>query len=440
VYLYRLLLTLVAPLAALMALRQMVRGKETFADIQERFGAGLSSAPMLPGSTLWVHGASNGELTGARALIEDALARDERRGIIVTVNSVTARALVQSWGLDRVTVRLAPLDFKRTVHHFIACTQPDALVTIENEIWPNRFTQLARHGIPVIVVGARMSKKTLQVWQKYAPVLKNVSQLTLDAITALAAQDTESQNRIVALGLDPARLLPLFNLKSSVDVGTYVPLDVARLRASFHKNRTVLAASTHEGEDEIILESFAQLLKTHPDLRLVLAPRHPARADAIATLARTLDLDVARRSAGDAPETASVYLADTLGEMALWYALAGITVVGGSLVDHGGHTPFEPAQFGSVILHGPYVSNHAPAFDALDKAGGALKVTNATDLEATLDALLIAPSEAAKLAQSGSNALAQLRPSHTAQTAFWSALDEAILSRKVQSAQKHTRR
>lgn len=429
-FLYRLLLTLLAPLAALIALRQVLRGTESLSDIKERFGAGLASAPMLPGSTLWFHGASNGELTAGRALIEDALARDGSRHIIVTVNSVTARQLVQNWGLDRVKVRLAPLDFKRTVHHFIACTQPDALITIENEIWPNRFTHCAAHGIPVIVVGARMSQKTLEGWQKYAPVLRNMTRLTLGAITALAPQDTDSQDRLVALGLDAERVLPLFNLKSGVDATVALPEDAAQLRTSFHKDKTILAASTHDGEDEIILESFAHLRKSHPDLRLILAPRHPARADKIQALALTFGLDVSRRSAHEAPDAASVYLADTLGEMALWYALAGITFVGGSLVDNGGHTPFEPVQFGSIVVHGPFVSNHAQAFEALAQAGGALKVKNAADLETTLDALLVAPNEAAQLAQSGTQALAKLRTSATATAAFWSAVDDAIQLRK----------
>jgi 3-deoxy-D-manno-octulosonic-acid transferase len=325
---------------------------------------------------------------------------------------------------------------KRTVHHFIACTQPDLLLTIENEIWPNRFTQCAKNGIPVIIVGARMSEKTAQVWHKYAPALRGVTKLTWNAITALAPQDTASQERLVDLGLDPKCLLPLMNLKSGVDATTAPPADAAVLRATFHKDRTILAASTHDGEDESVLDCFVQLQKNHPDLKLVIAPRHPARAAAIAELATARGLSVARRSAGDTPMGASVYLADTLGEMALWYAVAGFSFVGGSLVDHGGHTPFEPAQFGSVILHGPYVSNHAVAFDALAQAGGAIKVRNAADLETTLDALLLAPNEAAALTLAASHALTQIRTSETATTAFWDSVDHAVQNRKTLSLQK----
>jgi 3-deoxy-D-manno-octulosonic-acid transferase len=150
-------------------------------------------------------------------------------------------------------------------------------------------------------------------------------------------------------------------------------------------------------------------------------------------------LNVSRRSADESPEDAPIYLADTLGEMSLWYALAGFTFVGGSLVDNGGHTPFEPVQFGSVVLHGPFVSNHAQAFEALAQAGGALKVKNATELEATLDALLVAPNEAAQLAQSGTKALAKLRTSDAATAAFWGAVDDAIQLRKEIPSQMRSR-
>jgi 3-deoxy-D-manno-octulosonic-acid transferase len=426
---YRLLLILLSPFAALLALRQIMRGKETFADVKERLGAGLDAAPVFPGKTLWFHGASNGELTGARSLIEQALARDERQHILVTVNSVSARAMVKKWDLNRVTVRLAPLDFKRTVHHFIACTQPDALISIENELWPHRFTLCAQNNVPVIVVGARMSQETAQAWQKYMPLLGGVAQATLNSIVALAPQDMPSQDRLVALGLDPAHLLPLMNLKSNVNATHTVPTDASEISTAFDKSKTLLAASTHEGEDDIVLAAFATLHQTHPDLKLILAPRHPARADAIAQAVEAAGLTVARRSAGQAPLDHPVYLADTLGEMALWYAVSGITLVGGSLKDHGGHTPFEPAQFGTVILHGPYVSNHAAAFAALDAAGGALLVRDADQLAAAVNALIYAPQNALHLAQTGTQALKKMRTSTEISTTFWDRVDALLAER-----------
>ncbi|RPE67032.1 3-deoxy-D-manno-octulosonic-acid transferase [Pacificibacter maritimus] len=427
---YRFLLVLIAPVATLLALRQILRGKETLADVKERLGAGLDAAPIYPGRTLWFHGASNGELTAARPLIEQALARDERQNIIVTVNSISARALVNLWDLDRVTVRLAPLDFKRTVHHFLTCTQPDALISIENELWPNRYTLCARYNVPVIVVGARMSEETAETWQKYQRILGGVTQATLQSITALAPQDKPSQDRLIALGLDPAHILPMMNLKSDVDATQSMPADASALSAAFDKSNTMLAASTHAGEDDIVLEAYASLTKLHPDLRLILAPRHPARADQIAKSVEAAGFRVARRSLGTPPASDSIYLADTLGEMALWYAVAGITLVGGSLVDRGGHTPFEPAQFGTVILHGPYVSNHADAFAALDAAGGALLVHDADQLTATVDALLLAPQYALELSQAGTLALQDIRTSQETSFAFWEKVEQIISQKR----------
>ncbi|WP_193217578.1 glycosyltransferase N-terminal domain-containing protein [Roseobacter sp. TSBP12] len=164
---YRLLLTALSPLFALLMLRQLLRGRERLSDLAERFGTDLSARPTSRAPMLWVHGASNGELTGARALIEEALRRAPDLEILVTTNTVTARKMVGDWALPRVTVRLAPFDLRPVLRRFIRATQPAALVSIENEIWPNRFALLARNAIPVIVAGARMSDRTAQRWKKW---------------------------------------------------------------------------------------------------------------------------------------------------------------------------------------------------------------------------------------------------------------------------------
>ena len=147
-------------------------------------------------------------------------------------------------------------------------------------------------------------------------------------------------------------------LKAAAALRDAAPLDTTGFPAFADRASTVLAASTHEGEDEAIVQGFAAARATRPDLRLILAPRHPRRGPRIAALLERAGLAHATRSAGEVPgPDSAVYLADTMGEMALWYRLAGITFVGGSLVDAGGHTPFEPAGAGSAILHGPHVGN-----------------------------------------------------------------------------------
>ncbi|WP_415182023.1 3-deoxy-D-manno-octulosonic acid transferase [Phaeovulum sp.] len=374
--LYRLFVSFAAPYMALRLLLRRMMGRGDAASVAERLG----TAPGLAGPLIWLHAASNGELASARALIEGVLRRDTSVRLLITTNTETGRALARSWRLPRTHAALAPLDHRLVLRRFLARTRPAVLVVVENELWPNRLTACAARAIPVVVVGARMSARSARRWG-WMPGLAGS---LLGAITALSAQDAGSEVRFAKLGLPADRLLPITNLKTAPDATP--PPEVAALRPHFPRATTVLAASTHEGEEEPVLAAFAQALKTNPARRLILAPRHPRRAAEIAALIARTGLHHTTRSNGESPGDAPVYLADTMGEMAIWYALAGITFVGGSLVDRGGHTPYEPAAFGSAIVHGPHVSNFHAAFDALDAAEAALPVT-APSLAAALEAL-----------------------------------------------------
>ncbi|MBW6419370.1 3-deoxy-D-manno-octulosonic acid transferase [Celeribacter sp. PS-C1] len=421
-FLYRFLLTLLSPLFALVLLRQLLRGRERLSDLVERFGADLKATSRSSTPLLWIHGASNGELTAARGLIEEALDRAPCLDILVTVNTVSARKMVAGWALPRVQTRLAPMDLQPVLKRFLAATRPSALVSLENEIWPNRFVMLARHDIPVIVAGARMSERTARRWGQMGALLGGTIRQTIAAITKLAAQDTASEQRLLQLGLPANALLPRMNLKSTVELATAPEAELTDLQNIFSRDKTLLAASTHAGEERPIVEAFQSLQKSHPDARLILAPRHPSRAETIATELTRAGLSFARRSKGDAPESAPIYLADTLGEMALWYRLAGITFVGGSLTDHGGHTPYEPVQFDTAILHGPHVSNHAAAYDALDRGNGALALADAAALAEAVSALMSEPERAKEMAAQAHVALIPLRETQLRQEAFWTAL------------------
>lgn len=323
-----------------------------------------------PGAAeIWLHGASLGELTSARPLIE-RLARD--RALIVTANSLTGRDMVRGWGLDS---RLAPFDAPGPLRRFLDAVRPKLALTVENELWPGRSAELARRGIPQIVIGARLSARSAARWSRLPWLIGPM----LDRIGGLSAQDADSEARLLSLGLRSGALLPRMNLKLLGPAAVMPPPD------SPLRDRTILAASTHEGEDAPLLDAYAALLANVPDLRLILAPRHPDRADAIAALIAARGLGFARRSLGgglDAP----LLLADSLGEMGRWYDAAGICFVGGSLVDKGGHTPWEPAAHCCAILHGPFVANAAGDYATLDAAGGA-EAVEAGDLARRIAAL-----------------------------------------------------
>ncbi|WP_128254501.1 3-deoxy-D-manno-octulosonic acid transferase [Falsirhodobacter deserti] len=370
--LYRLLMLLALPVLALVAWR---RG-----GLAER----LALRP-LPRGAVWVHGASNGELASARSVIA-ALAQEGP--VLVTCNNPTAKVLVGSWGLAGVTSRLAPLDawpvMRRVLRH-----DPKALVIVENELWPERILSCATR-MPVLMIGARMSDRSARRWARL-PLMRRM----LGAMSWVSAQDAASEARLKDLGLPARAIGPRMLLKASVAA------DDAPLPPMPHpREETLLAASTHPGEDEVMLDAFGAQSRFR---WLVIAPRHPVRGPDIEALAQARGLTVARRGAGAAP-SAQVYVADTLGEMGLWYRAAAVTVIGGSFVPKGGHTPFEPAAHGSALVHGPDVANFTEVFASLHAEGGAVAAT-AQSLAPLLDGL--DPQRQAAMVQAASRALPQ---------------------------------
>ena len=363
-------------------------------------GAALRGAASLAGETLaerlalddvpavrggiWVHGASVGELNSARAVIAELAAR---RPVLVTANTVTGREVAGGWGLP---ARLAPLDVPQAVGRFLDAVQPALAVTIENEIWPNRAAALRARGVKQAVIGARMSARSAQGWGRARGLIGPV----LGGIGLLSAQDEATEARLIALGLPSRALAPRVNLKLMGPAAIRPPGDGGG------RDRVWLAASTHPGEDEIVLAAHAAVRARLPDARLILAPRHPRRTDAVARLFAAAGFPAERLGAREVGTAGvqPVLLIDRLGAMQGAYAAAGVCVTGGSLADHGGHTPWEPAAYRCALLHGPHVANFAADYAALDAAGAAQGVT-AESLGGTVTALLSDPAARAAMGQ-----------------------------------------
>ncbi|MBD9529184.1 3-deoxy-D-manno-octulosonic acid transferase [Paracoccus sp. PAR01] len=321
-------------------------------DLHERLA--LTGPEVIPGG-IWLHAASVGELNSAQVLIE-SLAGE--LPLTVTTNSRTGRALARKLGYGAV---LAPLDVPQVLERFLHRVEPSVLVTVENELWPNRSAQADARGVAQVVVGARISARSAARWAKVPGLIHPM----LARLSALSAQDAGSEERLLQLGLQPQAVCARLNLKL---------LGPARVQPGPDgpgRALTVLAASTHEGEDELVVDAYLAARQAVPALRLILAPRHPERGDAVAAILKQRGLDFVRRSQGGGPE-AAVLLADTLGEMADWYRSAGICITCGSYSDRGGHTPWEPAAWRCAILHGPDVANHAADYADLDAAGAAM--------------------------------------------------------------------
>ena len=347
------------------------------------------------GPHIWLHGASNGELASVRpVIIALARARPDLKWLI-TSNSFSGMRMVREWDLPGVSAMLAPLDLKWVSRRMMRVWNVEAHISLESEIWPHRFAVCPG---PVILLGARLGQGTARAWGR----LPGLARQIFGRVSFASAQDTLSLERLGQLGLSAQARGPVFDLKA-----LYTPPDLApddRLRRAFPRAQTWLAASTHPGEEDVVLKAHLELLRQAPQSRLILAPRHPQRAGEIARLIERHGLSYSRRSMGGAPD-AQVYLADSLGEMALWYTLAGRVFIGGTLCRRGGHTPYEPAAFGCALLHGPDTRNFRASFERLAQSGACALVTNAGELAQALEECKTAQAQQ----QSGKAATEALR-------------------------------
>ncbi|MEJ2121580.1 MAG: 3-deoxy-D-manno-octulosonic acid transferase, partial [Alphaproteobacteria bacterium] len=369
------------PSVRVVLMLRRARGKEDAARLPERLGtAGL---PRPEGPLIWLHGASVGEALSALPLIDRLLAGDATRSVLVTTGTVTSARLMAERLPDRAFHQFAPVDLPAAVERFLDHWRPDLALWLESELWPNAVRAAAKRKVPMVLVNARLSARSYRRWRAVPGFARSL----LGAFELCLAQSPADADRFAALGATRAESVG--NLKYA---SPPLPADAAALTAlnTMIGARPVwLAASTHPGEETIVAEAHRKLRARHPTLLTIIAPRHPGRGAAIATELASADLKVARRSTNE-PITAEteIYLADTLGELGLFYRLAPIAFVGGSLVSHGGQNLLEPAQLGCAILHGPAVFNFEAIAGAMKDAGASERVFDAGSLAAAVDTLL----------------------------------------------------
>lgn len=346
--LYAGLLEAGAPLLDLYLARRMRAGREDAKRFDER--RGIASVPRPAGFLIWFHAASVGESMSMLRLLDRLL--EERRDlrILVTTGTVTSAAMVADRLGDRVIHQYIPIDRRAWVERFLAYWRPDCAVWIESEIWPNLLDGIARRGIPAALVNARMSERSHRRWS-WAPA--TIARL-LATFDLCLAQTEQEAGRLGELGARDVRYVG--HLKFAADPLPADPCILASLRQATDQRPLWVLASSHEGEDEIAIAAHQRLAARFPNLLTVIVPRHVKRGTAIAALASTAGLTVSLRSAGLPPGRGdAVYVADSMGELGLWYRLAGIACIGGSLVPVGGHNPIEAAQLDCALLYGPHM-------------------------------------------------------------------------------------
>ena len=360
---------------------------------------GFVHLPRKGSSRLWVHAVSVGEVQAAVPLVQALRARHPGQDIVLTTTTATGAAQARRQLGDSVLHCHLPFDLPGAVQRFLLRVQPDLLLILETELWPNLLAACRARGVPVALVNARLSERSLARYRR-VPTLAAAMLANLEALVAQGPQDAA---RLVALGAAPAKVTVSGNLKFDFAIAPAVREQGQVLRGRFGTRPVWVAASTHAGEEAQVLAAHAALRRQLPETLLLLVPRRPERFDEVHALCLAQGFEVERRSAGlTAPCTADVFLGDSMGELLAFYAAADVAFVGGSLVPHGGHNVLEPALLAVPVVCGPHVFNFAEITGELSAVDGLRRVMSAAELASAVQALLSDPAaRAAQARQAG---------------------------------------
>lgn len=358
---------------------------------RERFGfvcARTNGQPLI-----WVHAVSVGESLAALPLIEQLQRRYPNYDLLVTTTTPTGSERVISALGESVLHVYAPYDLPDCLHRFIRRLGPSLAIIMETELWPNTIAACRQHQIPVLLANGRLSEKSARGYKRFLWLVKPM----LQAMSTITVQHADDAERFTSLGVDAKQLVVTGNIKFDLTLDEdVVALALAnRLRWQGSKSRPILlAASTHQGEDTLLLEAFATLLQSHPDLLLVLVPRHPERFDRVAQEAAG-GFRVQRHSKGGAIELQTqVLVGDTMGELMAFIGASDVVFMGGTWVNNGGHNFIEPAAWAKPIVSGPSLFNFSEVSRLLIDAGALEVVSSPAQLVAVVGGLLAAPEQA----------------------------------------------
>lgn len=396
---YQVVTAMAVPLVDVLLRLRLKRGKEHPERWPER--RGQSSAARPDGPLVWLHCASVGEFLAILPLVERLEARDIT--VLVTSGTVTSADVALRRLPPHVIHQFVPVDIPQFVGRFLNHWKPDLALFVESDLWPNLIMASAKRKIPLILVNGRLSERSFRRWR--------LAQRTISALLGrfdlCLAQSAEDAARYAGLGAP--RYVTTGNLKLDAPAPPANAEKLWAMQGAIGDRPVIAAASTHPGEEAALIDVHRRLRHSFPGLLTILVPRHPERGTGITEIARVAGLRFAQRSAGELPDRdTDVYVADTLGEMGVFYRIAPIVFIGGSLVHHGGQNPVEAAKLGAAILHGPHVWNFGEIYTALDAAGGAELVTDVGKMTVRIGSWLKDAGAREKVAQTGLRAMETL--------------------------------
>jgi len=401
--LYTLALAALAAGYAPVALyRRLAQGVPTH--LRERLGLGGPPVPQRPVG--WIHAVSVGEALGAVLVVAELRRRHPGLPLVVTTVTETGARIVEQHLAAQVTHLYFPLDVPAAVRRLVRRIDPLFLVCMETEIWPNTFRVLGRRGVPIMLANGRLSDRSFRRYRLARRLLRPL----LADVRVFAMQSEMDARRVIELGAAPERVFVTGNIKHEARVADGGPVEVWRRLLGLGPTRHVwIAGSTHRGEEAAVLQAHRQARAGCPDLALIVAPRHPERAEEVMALARGLGWRAVRRTALPGTAADHVVVLDTIGELARLHGLADVVFIGGSLVPGGGHNVLEPALAGRPVLFGPHTTNFRQAASLLLQGGGGAVVRDGAELGTVLARLLADEAERVAMGQRAHAAAASIR-------------------------------
>jgi 3-deoxy-D-manno-octulosonic-acid transferase len=398
---YRGAMSLLRPLAPVLLKMRERRGKEDPSRRPERLGR--ATLPRPDGVVAWVHAASVGETNAVLPVIDALVAARPDLNVLLTTGTVTSAGLAARRLGANARHQYVPLDAPEYAARFLDPWRPDLAVFTESEIWPSLILEASARAIPMALINARLSHRSRRRWQRN----RRMAQPLFNRFDVVLAQNDRLAVGFSALGA--RNVAPVGNLKIDAPPPPVDLPELDRLENALAGRAGFVAASTHDGEEEIVAQAHRELARTFEGFCTIIAPRHPERGTAIAERLKDLGLSVAQRSRGTLPgPRTDIYIADTIGELGTLYALSPIAFIGGSLVEHGGQNPIEAVRHGVAVITGPHYQNFRDAYLTLARHKGAIEVRDAKGLAAAVARLLEHPDEVIAMREGAIQALATL--------------------------------
>jgi 3-deoxy-D-manno-octulosonic-acid transferase len=374
-FIYSVLWYLLLPLVLLRLGYRAWKAPDYAKRVAERFGLFQYHNPK---EAIWVHSVSVGETLAAAPLVKQLIKKYPECQIVVTTMTPTGSERVQALFGDSVFHVYAPYDFPLAIKLFLKKIRPKMAIIMETELWPNTLKIAKEQHIPVVLANARLSERSAAGYQKVAAV----SEEMMKCLTFIAAQNEPDAERFKSLGVADEKVFVTGSIKFDVQIPDNLSSQAFQLRKQLGEDRDIfIAASTHDGEESQLLDLYQQLKRLLPELLLILVPRHPERFRAVEQLVVRRGLSLARRSKGEScSDSTDVYLGDTMGELMLMYQASDVVFMGGSLVEHGGHNPMEPAALGKPILTGVHTFNFEEIINKMIASGSVKQITNSIEL------------------------------------------------------------